>query len=760
MDTKLKILFVEDNPADLSMIKDFILEGNILFDSLVVETHEDFVDAINSYKPDIILSDYNLPKFNGMEALNIRNQLLPDTPFILITGSINEETAVNSLKSGADDYILKDNLRRLNNAIMNSLEQKRATRERELAEKRLMESEKIYRYMFAKNPQPMWIYDVETLTFLEVNSAAVNLYGYSRDEFLSMKVNDIRVHHKDYIIPDNTRTGPKYGYETDIENIRKDGSIILTETSSHPFSFNSRPARHVLVRDITGQRQSESRVRLLSRAIEQSPVCVLITDKSGLIEYVNPRFTELTGYLLEDLIKDESRILTPDVSEKNFYNTLLEKISKGSIWQGEFQNKKKNGELFWAKTDISSIMNENGEISKYIILMEDVTERKALLADFIKAKERAEESDRLKTAFLHNISHEIRTPLNAIMGFSQMLTDQELTRDDRVSFSDIIQKSGQQLLVIINDIVNISSLEAGQETCNKKSFNVNNLIRQICDQFAIRTKEQGLTIKLNLPVSDDNAYINSDEIKFIQILSNLLTNAFKFTHKGYVEVGYELQREAMQFYVKDTGIGIPDDMHDEIFKRFRQIEVGDSRKYGGSGLGLPISKAYVKLLGGDIWLDSVVGEGTTFYFTLPYSESDSITFDTIPHETQRHLTGNIAKTLIVAEDEDVNFLLIEKMLSPQNYIVIRARNGSEAVESCRLLKDVNMILMDLNMPLLNGYQANRIIKKEWPEIPVLAVTAFAGEEEKKMALNEGFLDFIPKPIEKELLINKIKEYIL
>lgn len=254
MDTKLKILFVEDNPSDLRMIKDFILEGNIMFDSVVVETHEDYVDAINSYKPDIILSDYNLPKFNGMEALNIRNQLLPDTPFILITGSINEETAVNSLKSGADDYILKDNLRRLNNAIMNALEQKRATRERELAEKRLMESEKIYRYMFAKNPQPMWIYDVETLSFLEVNYAAVNLYGYSRDEFLSMKVNDIRVNHKDYIISDNTRTGPKYGYETDIENRRKDGSIIITETSSHYFSFNSRPARHVLVRDITVQR--------------------------------------------------------------------------------------------------------------------------------------------------------------------------------------------------------------------------------------------------------------------------------------------------------------------------------------------------------------------------------------------------------------------------------------------------------------------------------------------------------------------------
>lgn len=486
----------------------------------------------------------------------------------------------------------------------------------------------------------------------------------------------------------------------------------------------------------------------------------MITDRSGLIEYVNPRFTELTGYLLEDLIKDELRIITPDVNEKNFYYTLLEKITKGSIWQGEFQNMKKNGELFWAKTDISSIMNENGEISKYIILMEDVTERKALLADYIKAKERAEESDRLKTAFLHNISHEIRTPLNAIMGFSQMLTDQELTTDDRVSFSDIIQKSGQQLLVIINDIVNISALEAGQETCNKKSFNVNNLIRQICNQFSIKTKEQGLSINLNLAISDENAYINSDEIKFIQILSNLLTNAFKFTHKGYVEVGYELQKEKMQFYVKDTGIGIPDDMHDEIFKRFRQIEVGDSRKYGGSGLGLPISKAYVKLLGGDIWLDSVVGEGTTFYFTLPYNENDRITIDTIPDNTQRHLTGNITKTLIVAEDEDVNFLLIEKMLSPQNYIVIRARNGNEAVESCRVLNDVSMILMDLNMPLLNGYQANRIIKKEWPEIPVLAVTAFTGEEEKKMALKEGFLGFIPKPIEKELLISKIKEYIL
>jgi len=760
MDTKLKILFVEDSPSDLRMIKDFILDGNILFESVAVETREDFLNAINSFNPDIILSDYNLPMFNGMEALYIRNELLPDTPFILITGSINEETAVNSLKSGADDYILKDNLRRLNNAIMNALEQKRAMREKELAEKRLMESEKIYRYMFAKNPQPMWIYDVESLFFLEVNSAAVNLYGYTRDEFLSMKVNDIRVNDKDYLVSDITKTGPKYRYETDIENRRKDGSIILTETSSHPFSFNSRPARHVLVRDITAQRQSESRVILLSRAIEQSPVCVMITDKTGLIEYVNPKFTELTGYSLEDLIKDESRILSPDVNGKNFYNRLLERISKGSIWQGEFQNMKKNGELFWAKTDISSIMNENGEISKYIILMEDVTERKALLADFIKAKERAEESDRLKTAFLHNISHEIRTPLNAIMGFTQMLEDQELSKEDRASFSDIIQKSGQQLLVIIKDIVNISALEAGQECCNKKSFNVNNLIRQICDQFSIKTREHGVSIKLHLALSDDKAYINSDEIKFIQILSNLLTNAFKFTHDGHIEVGYELAEEKMQFYVKDTGIGIPDNMHDEIFKRFRQIEIGDSRKYGGSGLGLPISKAYVELLGGEIWLNSVVGKGTTFYFTIPFIESDIPVVDTISDNAERHLTGNISKTLIVAEDEDVNFLLIEKMLSPQNYIVIRARNGNEAVESCREIRDVNMVLMDLNMPLMNGYQANRIIREERPEIPVLAVTAFAGEEEKKRALSEGFLDFVPKPIEKELLISKIKEYIL
>lgn len=759
MDTKLKILFVEDNPSDLRMIKDFILDGNILSDSLVVETREDFINSISSYKPDIILSDYNLPKFNGMEALNIRNELLPDTPFILITGSINEETAVNSLKSGADDYILKDNLRRLNNAIMNALDQKKAMREKELAEKRLMESEKIYRYMFAKNPQPMWIYDVETLFFLEVNTAAVNLYGYSREEFLSMKVNDIRVNEKDYIISDFTRQGPKYKYETDVENIRKDGSVLLTEASSHPFSFNSRPARHVLVRDITAQRQSESKVRLLSRAIEQNPVCVMITDKSGFIEYVNPKFTELTGYTLEDLIKDDSKMLNPGVNEKNLYNKLLEKISTGSIWQGEFQNKKKNGELFWAKTDISSIMNDSGEISRYIILMEDVTERKALLADFIKAKERAEESDRLKTAFLHNISHEIRTPLNAIMGFAQMLTEQEVSQGERVAFSEIIQKSGQQLLVIIKDIVNISTLEAGQETCNKKHFNINDIIRQICDQFSIKTKEKNVAIKLNLYLPDEKAYLYSDEIKFIQIISNLLTNAFKFTQEGYVELGYELIPEKIKFFIKDTGIGIPENMFDEIFKRFRQIEIGDSRKYGGSGLGLPISKAYVELLGGQIWLDSVVGKGTTFYFTLPHNDTDKSAIDIISDSNQRHLTGYITKTLIVAEDEDVNFLLIEKILSPQNYIVIRARNGNEAVESCRELKDVNMILMDLNMPLLNGYQANKIIKQERPEIPVLAVTAFVGEDEKRRALSEGFLDFIPKPIDKEFLIKKIKEFI-
>ncbi|MCK9627424.1 MAG: response regulator [Bacteroidales bacterium] len=760
MDTKLKILFVEDNPSDLRMIKDFILDGDIIFESIAVETSQAYLNAIDTYKPDIILSDYNLPNFNGMEALKIRNELLPGSPFILITGSINEETAVNSLKSGADDYILKDNLRRLNSAIMNALDQKRVMREKEMAEKRLTDSERIYRYMFAKNPQPMWIYDVETLFFLEVNTSALNLYGYTREEFLSMKVNDIIVNEKDYIISDYTRNGPKYRYETDIESVRKDGNIILMETSSHPFSFDDRPARHVLVRDITSLRQSESRIRLLSRAVEQNPVCVIITDRSGIVEYVNPKFTELTGYSLEDLIKDNSKILNSGINESNFYNKLIEKIDAGNIWQGEFQNKKKNGEVFWAKTDISSIMNDNGEISKYIIIMEDVTERKTLLADFIKAKEKAEESDRLKTAFLHNISHEIRTPLNAIMGFAQMLTEQEVSQGERVAFSEIIQKSGQQLLVIIKDIVNISALEAGQETCNKKHFNANSIIRQICDQFSIKAKEQGVAINMNLALPDDKAFLNSDEIKFIQIISNLLTNAFKFTHEGSVELGYELIPEKIRFFVKDTGIGIPDNMFDEIFKRFRQIEVGDSRKYGGSGLGLPICKAYVELLGGEIWLDSVVGEGTTFYFTLPYNEADNNIIDIIQESNQRHLTGYVSKTLIVAEDEDVNFLLIEKILSPQNYIVIRARNGNEAVESCRELKDVNMILMDLNMPLMNGYQANKIIKRERPEIPVLAVTAFAGEEEKRRALSEGFLDFVPKPIEKEFLISKIQEHII
>jgi signal transduction histidine kinase len=248
----------------------------------------------------------------------------------------------------------------------------------------------------------------------------------------------------------------------------------------------------------------------------------------------------------------------------------------------------------------------------------DITERKKAEAELIAAKEKAEESDRLKTAFLHNVSHEIRTPMNAIMGFSTLLNEPGLSDSDRKQFIEIIFQSGNQLLSIINDIVDLASVESGQVKLNIKEINLNTILRRISEQFSYKKKPHKITLTLNISLPDNEVEILTDGTKLVQIISNLINNAFKFTIKGKIDFGYELKDGFLEFFVKDTGIGIPPEHHTKIFDRFYQVDSAVSRQYTGTGLGLSICKAYVELLGGKIWLDSKPGVGTNFNFTIPY----------------------------------------------------------------------------------------------------------------------------------------------
>jgi len=405
----------------------------------------------------------------------------------------------------------------------------------------------------------------------------------------------------------------------------------------------------------------------------------------------------------------------------------------------------------WYSLKSSPVYNEKGEIIKYVDLMRDITELKTKEKELIKAKEKAEESDRLKSAFLQNISHEIRTPLNAISGFSRMLNKPNLSDDKRNSFVSIIQTSSNQLLSIVTDILTISSLETKQEKLNIEKVCINNIIIDLLSIFKQQTKNQNISIYAKQPLNDKQSEIYTDRTKITQILSNLISNAIKFTHEGFIEFGYSIKNNDLEFYVKDSGIGIKAELQEIIFERFRQADLSINKKYGGTGLGLAISKAFIDLLGGKIWVQSEIEKGSIFYFTIPYKPVNEI------EKTKATNNLNNKPIILVAEDEEFNFLYIEELLIDFDYKLIHAKDGQETVEIFKTNSDISLILMDIKMPIMDGHTAEKIIKEQKFDIPIVAQSAYALEHER--AKYEGiFDDYLTKPINEDDLIEKVTKY--
>ena len=399
----------------------------------------------------------------------------------------------------------------------------------------------------------------------------------------------------------------------------KNGLPLWLSTSKLPL-FDQRGKITGLVgigRNITEQKKSQETIQKLSKSIEQSPSTIMITDIKGNIEYANPKFTEITGYTIAEVLGKNPRLLKSGMVAAETYKKLWETISSGEVWRGEFLNRKKNGELYWEGCTMTSLKNEEGIITNYIAIKEDISSRKQMEAELIIAKEKAEENDRLKSAFLANMSHEIRTPLNSIIGFSELLSNSELDADQRFEFAQIITNSGNNLLAIISDIMDISKIEAGQVVVRKALFSPQKLIQDIYNEYEIKALNKGIDLKIVPSLTEEDLLIESDQTKLKQVMINFVGNAIKFTEKGSIEIGLNVIGHSLQFHVKDTGIGIPGHYHAHIFERFRQVEDSLTRKYGGNGLGLAISKSLIEMLGGKIGMTSELNLGSVFYFVLP-----------------------------------------------------------------------------------------------------------------------------------------------
>jgi len=411
------------------------------------------------------------------------------------------------------------------------------------------------------------------------------------------------------------------------------------------------------------------------------------------------------------------------------------------------------------KDAVKKLKRTSGEFSYIGNLFEENNKQKK---ELVNAKIKAEEGDRLKSAFLANLSHEIRTPMNAINGFTDLLINTHLSEEEKLEYLKVIDKSGKNLVSIIDDLIEMSKIDSNLITPNYSSLNLESCVNELYETINITIpKTKNIEFKI-INAEIPCAYnIITDEIKLKQIIINLVTNAIKFTDNGSVSFGYEIGKNNNQihFYIKDTGLGIDDYNQKHIFDRFKRIDSDVSIKAGGLGLGLSITKAYVEMLGGTIALQSKIGEGSTFTVSIPleYDKVQNIVVHQVQH--QKDVLKNEEGTILIAEDDNINFILFEKIMKLKKYEIIRAVNGKEAVEICLGNPNIDLILMDIKMPIMNGFEALELIKPIRPNLPIIAQTAYSSSEDQDKIFAAGFSNYITKPLNRERLFELIHQYL-
>lgn len=540
-------------------------------------------------------------------------------------------------------------------------------------------------------------------------------------------------------------------------NKRPIGLMILQSyTNPEAYNNSSQKILEIIANQLSiyiEQKNSEFLAQKLSKAIIQSPVSIVITDPNGSIEYVNPRFTELTGFTLEEAIGENPKILKSGEHNDLFYKNLWETIKSGKDWSGEFRNKKKNGELYWESANISPLVNEDGVITNFVAVKEDITERKKMVEDLIVAKDQAEASDRLKTAFMNNISHEIRTPLSGINGFGQLITQPNLTEEEIESYMDILEKSTERLINTINDYMDASLIASNNLKPVITPFEMNQFLSDVFGNFERQCKEKSLELTLIAPNGHENLEITTDKDLLRKVFHHLLGNSVKFTTSGKISFGYALKAKTIDFWVKDTGIGIKPEAIEKMLNAFNQEENSSTRKYQGSGLGLTISKGIISNLGGKLWVSSEKGAGTTINFTLPVKSALAKSPEVLPAEIRGLVIED--PLLLIAEDEESNFLYLKALLKKSPVKILRAYNGQEAVDFCRKHPDISLVLMDIKMPIMDGIEATKEIKAFRKNLPIIAVTAHALTGDEHRIREAGCDDYISKPLKKEVLWSKL-----
>lgn len=669
---------------------------------------------------------------------------------------------------------------------------------------KIRQSEDKYRKVFQTAPDAITINRLSDGMYTSVNNGFTKIFGYNEEEVIGKTSREINIWNIYEERTDFIHLVQTNGF---IENFEakfntKNGKIIDALVFSSVIELEGMPHILTITRDITQKKHNEDALKkstaIFNAALKSMTDAVFISNLEGEIIEFNDAFATFHRFQSKEeclnRLDDYPDIL--EVYQSNGEQVALDMWAVSRALRGEqvmneeYSLRRKDiGETWVGSYSFGPIRNDKGEITGSVVVGRDVTERKKaelLLQEkakeievqneeyqqlneeliqtneeLIEAKERAEQSDRLKTAFLQNMSHEIRTPMNAIMGFAELLIEEFDDKEKLAEFSQIINQRCSDLLDIINEILDVAKIESGQLPVNLEECKIDALFSEISlffKEFQKRQDKQHLNFTVNLSYNMSDSVILVDKVKLKQILINLISNAFKFTEKGEIKIGCKVDdNKRLIFYVSDTGIGIPVDKQNFIFERFTQIESGHDRKYGGTGLGLSIAKGLVHLLGGEIWVDSELHKGSTFYFTFSYKLINHITeYQEVKKHKQFDFSG---KRILIVEDDIYNAEYLKEVLKCTGIEIIHSYYGNEAIQISESQK-LDIVLMDIRLPDINGYEATQAIRKNKPNLKIIAQTAYAAEEDRETAIKAGCNDYISKPIRKDTLYSLIDKCLL
>jgi PAS domain S-box-containing protein len=523
-----------------------------------------------------------------------------------------------------------------------------------------------------------------------------------------------------------------------------------------------------LQRDVSDIRKAVDNLNqerdLLQALMDNFPHTIYFKDKESKFIRINKAQANMLGISdpEEAIGKSDFDYFTPQHAQEALQDEK-EILSTGEPLIGKTERiRNHRGEYLWVSATKVAIRDIEGHITGLVGISIDVTEKYIAEQKLREARKKAIESDKLKSAFLANMSHEIRTPMNGIIGFANLLKMGGVDYNQQLEYIGFIEKCGNSLLKLVDDIIDISKIESGQINVRETDVSVNEILTELFtlfDNTRVSDNKKQVEFKMVLPANSNDLHTRTDPFRLKQIISNLLNNALKFTEKGFVEFGYKVNAKEIEFYVKDTGIGIPEDKFELIFDRFAQVLDNEKHNQRGTGLGLAISINLTKMLGGKMWLTSTLGKGSTFYFTIPLKAENQ--------DEKKKLTLSkvsnfewMGKKLLVVDDEELNWIFIRELMQPTQAQLIWAKNGREAVDIYQYDTNIDLILMDYRMPEMNGFEATKVIRSFDSEIPIIAITSYAQDEARDLIMHAGCNAFLSKPVHNEQLFNTINHFLV